>query len=138
MFLIDTNVLSEMRKFRGGRADARVVEWVRGQRLSDCYLSVITILELKVGVLRHARKDAAQAKVYQDWLHRVLEVEFRDRILPVDLDVASRCAALHVPDPRPDRDALIAATALAHGFTVATRNTKDLAPMGVLQVNPWD
>ncbi len=102
------------------------------------FLSVITVMELETGILRLGRKDSAQAAILSDWFeHRVLPA-FADRILPVDLAVARRCAALHVPDPLSYRDALIAATALDSGFIVATRNTKDFEPTGVGVFNPWD
>lgn len=138
MFLIDTNVVSELRKARSGRANPDVAAWMDGTPAAAMYLSSMTILELELGVLLVERRDAAQARLIRGWIeNRVLEA-FSGRILSVDTDVARRAAALHVPDPRPDREALIAATALVHGMTVVTRNVADYSPMGVGLLNPWD
>jgi predicted nucleic acid-binding protein len=104
---------------------------------AEQYLSVISVLELERGVLRMERRDARQGARLRTWLEQNVLAPFQRQILPVDAAIARRCAALHVPDPRPDRDALIAATALIHGLTVVTRNTGDFAPMGVAVLNPW-
>lgn len=135
MYLLDTNVVSELRK--AGKADARVVAWVERTDLQFMYISVVSILEIRLGILSLQRKDMSQAKIFSLWLSRQVIPGFAERVLPVDLSVALRCAELHVPDRRPDRDALIAATALAHGLTVVTRNTKDFQPTGVMMLNPW-
>jgi predicted nucleic acid-binding protein len=134
-FLLDTNVVSELR--RGPKADAKVLHWARSVAASDMWLSVITILELELGVLRIARQDPQQADVLRRWLDQRVLTEFGPRILPVDIIVARRCAGLHVPDPRSERDALIAATALVHGSVVVTRNVVDFAPTGVALLDPW-
>jgi toxin FitB len=136
MFLLDTNVVSELR--RRGRADPRVAEWARGIEPSDLFLSVITILELEAGTLLLERRDKVQGAVLRTWLDRRILPAFEGRILPVDTAIALRCARLHVPDPRAERDALIAATALVRGFKLATRNVADFAPMGVDLLNPWE
>jgi predicted nucleic acid-binding protein len=102
------------------------------------YLSAITILELELGILQIGRKDAAQDALLRAWLGTLVLPAFDGRILPVDVAVAQRCAALHVPDPRAERDALIAATALVHGMTVVTRNVIDFTATGVPVLNPWD
>lgn len=133
-FLLDTNVVSELRR---RSADPRVVEWASAVRRRDIFVSVITIRELEAGVLRIERRDATAGRRLRDWLERQVITAYGDRILPVDIAVARRSAALHVPDPRPERDALIAATALVHGLVVATRNEADFAPMEVDIVNPW-
>lgn len=138
MFLLDTNVVSELRKAASGKADPSVVAWAAKQPTATLYLSAISVLELDVGVRRIERRDAAQGRVLRGWLdHQVLRA-FEGRVLPVDTVVAQRCAALHVPDPRAERDALIAATALVHGMTVVTRNNADFAPLGVAMLNPWN
>lgn len=137
MYLLDTNVLCEVRKLEARRGNARVGSWIRQHVRSDLYLSVIIPLEIERGVLLLKRRDPHQADALRRWLATVVLVEFRDRLLPIDLRVALACAPLHVPDPRPDRDALIAATALVHGMTVVTRNVADFQPMGVSVVNPW-
>ncbi|MCR5563601.1 MAG: type II toxin-antitoxin system VapC family toxin [Desulfovibrio sp.] len=134
MYVLDTNVVSELRKGRNSRVGA----WAATVPGHLMFLSVITVMELETGILRLGRKDPAQAAILSEWFeHRVLPA-FADRILPVDLAVARRCAALHVPTPRSYRDALIAATALEAGLVVATRNAKDFEPTGVGVINPWD
>lgn len=138
MFLLDTNVISEQRRAFGGKGDPLVVEWLARWSADDFYLSVITLLEHELGIGLIARRDPGQAEILRSWLNERLVPAFEGRILDITQPVARRCAALHVPDPRPDRDALIAATALIHGLTVVTRNTADFAPMGVKLLNPWE
>ena len=137
MFLLDTNVVSELRKVRAGRADARVAAWADSVDAADLYLSVISVQELEIGVLLAERRDPAQGAVFRAWLDGHVLRAFAGRIVAVDTAVAQRSARLHVPDPRPLRDGLIAATALVHGMTVITRNVADFAPTGVPTLNPW-
>ena len=137
MYLLDTNVVSELRKVRLGRADLHVAQWADSVDASDLYLSVITLQELEIGVLLAERRDAIQGAVFRLWLESQVVPAFSGRFLAVDAQVALRSARLHVPDPRPVRDGLIAATALVHGFTVVTRNVPDFAPTGALTLNPW-
>jgi len=137
MFLIDTNVVSELRKTRSGRADSKVVAWMANAPAAALYLSAITVLELELGALLMERRDPAQGLAIRRWVEDRILPTFAGRILPVDIDVARRAAALHVPDPRPDRDALIAATALVHGLVVVTRNVADFEPTGATVANPW-
>jgi predicted nucleic acid-binding protein len=138
MFVLDTNVVSELRKARHGKADAGVVDWADRVEASTLYISAITVLELETGVLQMERRDEKQGAVLRAWLNDQVLVEFKDRVLAIDTVVARRCANLHVPDPRAERDALIAATALVHGMTVVTRNTADFFATGVALLNPWD
>ena len=138
MFLLDTNVISELRKAGDGKADANVVAWLSSVDATTFYLSAITLMEIELGILRIERRDPAQGARLRTWMDRHILPEFTDRTLPVDTVVALRCAPLHVPNPRPERDAFIAATALAHGMTVVTRNVADFAPTGVPLLNPWD
>jgi predicted nucleic acid-binding protein len=138
MFILDTNVVSELRKIRLGRADERVAMWADSVESADLYLSAITVQELEIGVLLVQRRDPAQGAVLRMWMDAHVLPTFADRILSVDLAVAQRSAKLHVPDPRPVRDCLIAATALVHGMTVVTRNVSDFEPCGVDLINPWD
>jgi toxin FitB len=138
MFLLDTNVISELRKAGDGKADANVVAWLSSVDATTFYLSAITLMEIELGILRIERRDSAQGARLRAWMDQRILPEFADRTLPVDTAVALRCAPLHVPDPRPERDAFIAATALAHGMTVVTRNVADFAPTGVPLLNPWD
>jgi toxin FitB len=137
MFLLDTNVVSELRKVRLGKANAEVARWADTVEAVTLHVSAITVLELELGVLLAERKDAKQGRALRIWLDNHVLPEFADRILPVDDVVARRCAQLHVPDPRAERDALIAATALVHGMTVVTRNENDFAATGVKLLNPW-
>lgn len=135
MFLLDTNVLAELR--RRERTHPKVAAWADAVHAADLFLSAIAILEIEAGTLLLARRDEAQGAVLRAWVDGKVLPAFAGRILPVDTAVAQRCARLHVPDPRAERDALIAATALAHGLRVVTRNVADFAPMGVASLNPW-
>ena len=137
MFLLDTNVISELRKAGDGRADANVTAWLSGQDAGALFLSAITVMELDIGVRRIERRDVVQGAMLRAWFAERVLPEFQGRVLPVDTSVALRCAGLHVPDPRSERDALIAATGLVHGFTVVTRNTVDFKDIGVVLLNPW-
>ena len=138
MFVLDTNVVSELRKVRLGKADRNLVAWAESVDAADLFVSAITIMELELDVLSIERRDATQGALLRSWLEQHVLPEFSLRTLPVDTAVAQRCARLHVPDRRGERDALIAATALVHGMTVVTRNIADFKPTGVPLVNPWD
>jgi len=135
MYLLDTNVVSELRK--AGKAHRSVRTWAQALPASSLYLSSISILELEIGILLIERRDRKQGSILRGWMDRHVLPTFVGRILAVDAVVAQRCAALHVPDPRSDRDALIAATALVHGLMVVTRNVSDFQSMGVALVDPW-
>lgn len=157
MLLLDTNVVSELRKVANDRADPRVVAWAARQDPHSAFLSAVTIFEIERGILQLERRDEAQGAALRRWFDGEILPGFEGRILPVDTAIARRCAALHVPDPRPERDdeqgaaspgcgyavrgtaslLMIAATALVHGLTLATRNVADFQNMGVSNVNPW-
>ena len=137
MFLLDTNVVSELRKIRLGKADASVAAWADSLESTDLYLSVITVQELETSVLLAERRDPVQGAVLRAWLNDQVLPTFAGRILPVDTAVALRSARLHVPNQRPVLDALIAATALVHGMTVATRDVADFEQTGARKINPW-
>ena len=137
MYVLDTNVVSELRKIRLGKADSQVAAWADSIEVMDLYISVITIQELEIGVLLAERRDPSQGAVFRLWLNGHVIPAFNGRILDVDTAVAQRSARLHVPDSRPVRDGLIAATALVHGMTVVTRNVTDFEPTGVPTLNPW-
>ena len=136
MFILDTNVVSELRKAR--KADPNVRKWAEASPALNLYISAITVLELELGILRIERHDRKQGAVLRGWMEAHVLPTFAGRVLGIDTSVAQQCAALHVPIPRSGRDALIAATALVHGRTIATRNGKDFQSMGVDLVNPWD
>jgi predicted nucleic acid-binding protein len=138
MFVLDTNVVSELRKVRLGKADLSVSAWAQSIDAADLFVSAITIMELELGVLSIERKDATQGAMLRSWLEQQVLPEFSGRTLPVDTAVAQRCARLHVPDKHGERDALIAATALVHGMPVVTRNVADFKPTGVTIINPWE
>ena len=133
-YLVDTNVLSEARKPRG---DARVKGWWRLQAVESLAISVITVLEIDVGIRRLRRRDPAGASALQGWLDGQVLTGFEGRILPVDLACVRAVAPLHVPDPMEEHDAMIAGTALAHGLTVVTRNTRHFERVAVPLLNPW-
>lgn len=136
MYLLDTNVLSELR--RADKADHKVLAWATGVHPEELFLSAITILEIEMGMLLKAQRDPAAGLILQKWIHEKVLPTFDGRILPVDTEVALRCAQLHGPDPQSERDALIAATALVHRLTVVTRNTGDFKGAGVPLLNPWN
>lgn len=142
MFILDTNVVAELRKAKAGKADANVVTWAMAQDPAALFLSAITLLELEMGVRRAEWRDSSQGAVLRSWMDTRVLPAFEGRVLPVDGPVALCCAALHVPDPRPDprsdRDALIAATGIVHAMPVVTRNVADFEGTGVRIINPWD
>jgi predicted nucleic acid-binding protein len=138
VFVLDTNVVSELRKVAIGKADPNVVTWAQTARAANFFLSVITVMEVEIGVLQIERRDKRQGSMLRVWLEQQILPQFQGRILPVDSAVAKRCAKLHVPNPQADRDALIAATGLVHGLVVATRNVADFRSSGVAVFNPWE
>lgn len=135
MYLLDTSVVSELRNSR--KADKKVKAWATSVAPNSLYLSVITILELEMGILQIERRDNKQGALLRAWLESRVLPAFDHRILPVDTVVALCCAKLHVPNPHSERDALIAATGLVHGLTVVTRNVVDFKSSGVRLLNPW-
>ena len=137
IYLLDTNVVSELRKIGDGKADANVVVWVGQEDAASFFISAITILELERGILGVQRRDARQGARLRTWLDNHVRPEFAGRIIPIDDAVATRCAHLHIPDRRNEVDALIAATAIIHGLTVVTRNVKDFEGTGAIIVDPW-
>jgi predicted nucleic acid-binding protein len=137
MLLLDTNVVSELRKVRLGRADSNVARWVETLDTPTLFISAITVCELEIGILLAERRDPQQGAMLKAWLETLVIPAFQDRVLPVDVAVARRAAQLHIPNPRPINDAFIAATALVHGMTIATRNVADFASTGAAALNPW-
>lgn len=137
MFLLDTNVISELRKANSGKADINVVNWANKQSANCLYISSISILEIEMGILQKELKDTKQASILKIWMSTHVLPSFTERILPFDTSVALRCAKLHVPDPKSERDAMIAATALVHGMTLVTRNEKDFRHIKMGLINPW-
>lgn len=138
MYILDTNVVSELRKANAGKANLNVVAWAQSVNASHLFLSAISIMELELGILAIERKDNIQGGMLRAWFEQQVLPEFVERTLPVDTSIALRCAKLHIPDKRGERDAMIAATALVHGMIVVTRNVADFSGTGVSLVNPWE
>jgi len=138
MLLLDTNVVSELRRVKTGKADPNFDQWAQVQSQAGLFVSVITIHELELGVLLLERRNPEQGAILRRWLQELVLPAFAGRILPLDTAVARRAATLHVPATRPANDAFIAATALIHSLTVVTRNRADFATAGVGIINPWD
>lgn len=134
-FLLDTNVIAEIRK--GTRANPHVRAWFAPLDPDAILLSVVTIGEIRRGIESVRRRDSDSARALERWLVRLLR-DHRDRILRVDLRVAEQWGRLNVPDPLPVIDGLLAATAKVHGLTLATRNIKDVARSGADVVNPFE
>lgn len=137
LYLLDTNVVSELRKAKSGKINKNVLTWFEELSSSNTFLSVISIMELEIGVLLVEKRDPVQGAVLRTWFENHVLPTFSDRILPIDVAVARQCAKLHVPNPCSDRDALIAATGLVHGMTVVTRNVNDFKVEGIKLLNPW-
>jgi len=137
MYLLDTNVISEIRKIRFGSANKNVAKWADDVDARELYLSVITVEELEIGVLLLERRDPKQGTVLRAWLDQQVLPAFEGRILEIDMAIVLRSAHLHVPNPKPLRDGLIAATALVHSMTVVTRNVDDFKMSGVKIFDPW-
>lgn len=138
MFLLNTNVISELRKAGDGKADTNVVSWLDSVDATTLYLSAVTLMELELGILLVERRDPDQGVRLRKWMDRHVVPEFANRTLPVDMALPLRCARLHLPNPCVDRDGLIAATALVHGMAMVTRNVADFERTGVNIFNPWD
>jgi hypothetical protein len=133
-YLLDTNVISELRK---RNPDPRVLAWYATVTSAEIFVSALTIGEIRLGIERLRRKDGTQADALEQWLHG-LQASYGDRIINVDAAVAEAWGRLNVPDPLPVIDGLLAASARARGWTLVTRNTADLARSGVALLNPFD
>ncbi len=138
MYLLDTNVISELRKIKPGKADRNVAAWSASVAAEMLFVSTISLHEIEHGILLKERSDPTQGAILRAWFDNHVLPAFAGRVLDVDTAVALRSARLHVPDPRPTRDAFIAGTALQHGMTIVSRNTADFEPMGTTILNPWE
>lgn len=138
MYLLDSNVISEIRKIPSGKANQQVKQWAESCPAGDMFLSVITLMELNKGILSMKRKDAVQGQHLEDWFRYQVLPSYQGRILPITGKIALCCSSLHVPNPQPAFDSLIAATALVHDLIVVTRNIKDFGVTGVNLINPFD
>lgn len=135
MYLLDTNVVSELRLRK--RADLNVLKWSDAIDDELCFVSVMTIMELQYGALLLDARDKVAGKVFREWIVEKVLPDFEDRILPATTEIALACAAMHVPNPKGERDAWIAATAFTHNLTVVTRNTRHFEGAGARLLNPW-
>jgi len=138
MYLLDTNVVSEFRKSADGRINKSVKRWAEEISPDLMFISAISALELEIGILQIERRDKKQGLILRKWLNKSVLPAFLDRVLPIDVAVAQRCPSLHVPNPKSERDALIAATAIEHRMTIVTRNVSDFSQSGVKIFDPWD
>lgn len=138
MYLLDTNVVSELRKAKSGKCSPNLINWANSVSANSLFLSVITILELEIGILLVERRDPHQGAILRSWFNSHILTTFSDRTIVIDTAIAINCAKLHVPDPRSERDAIIAATAMVHNMTVVTRNVSDFNKTGVEIINPWE
>lgn len=138
MLLLDTNILSELRKLNSDKIHPAVQKWAEATPFSQSYISAISLTEIKMGILSLARKDPTQANRLKLWFENVILQDYQARILPVDEAVALHCASLHIPDKKPINDAFIAATAWVHDLVLVTRNVKDFEQTGVKLLNPFD
>lgn len=137
MYILDTNVVSELRKAATNKANLGVLKWATSVHAGELFISVISVMEIDMGILAMERKDKAQGKKLRTWFEQQVLPEFDGRILNIDYNVVRACAKLHIPDRKSERDALIAATALTHSMTVVTSNTEDFKNTGVLLIDPW-
>ena len=136
-YLVDTNVISEFRKISSGKANENVVSYFSNTSPADIYISVITFFEIEKGIKQVELRDRTQGAILRDWLENHVLKYWGDNILPIDTNVARVCANLHVPDPKSLNDSFIASTALVHGLTLVTRNTKDFDNIDIALVNPF-
>lgn len=137
MYLLDTNVISELRKVTSGKAHPNVVVWNGTVDPAETFISAVVLHELEIGVRLAEHNDPAAGKVLRSWLNNSVIPTFAGRIVPLDDTASVQAARWHIPNPRPINDAYIAATALTRGMKLVTRNIADFDGMGVSLVNPW-
>jgi toxin FitB len=138
MYLLDTNIISESRKLGSTRIDRNAARWFAQVDVESTFISAMTLFELERGVRQIERRDAQQGVVLRRWLSDQIMTTYEQRTLPLSRAVALICASLHIPDPKSERDAWIAATAIDAGLTVVSRNVSDFANMGVRVINPFE
>ena len=137
MFLLDTNIISESRKLGSSRIDPRAAAWLSQTDVEATFVSTMTIFELERGVRQMERRDTVQGTALRRWLDDQIMPTYEHRTLPLSREVALICASLHIPDPKSERDAWIAATAIDAGLTLVTRNVTDFEGMGLELINPF-
>lgn len=138
MYLLDTNIISELKKLDSGKIHPQVQRWAYSINLMQTKISVVSITEIRTGILSLARKGQAQAASLDNWFTNRLLPAYRTRTLSVDTEVALICAQLHIPAKRPINDAYIAATAIAHNLTLVTRNVRDFQGLPLILENPFE
>ena len=138
MYLLNTNIISELQKLDSGKIHPQVQRWAYSINLMQTKISVVSITEIRTGILSLARKDQAQAASLDNWFTNRLLPAYRTRTLSVDTEVALICAQLHIPAKRPINDAYIAATAIAHNLTPVTRNVRDFQGLPLMLENPFE
>ncbi len=136
--ILDTNVVSETRKLASNKCSENFKKWFYEVDLSECYLSVITMYEIELGILQKQRKDPIQAEILRKWFENQIKTEFCYRILPLNTDIAINTASLHVPNPASLADSFIASSAIHHNMPIVTRNIKDFITFPVKIINPFD
>lgn len=138
MYLLDTNVVSELRKIKTAKAHQGLSQWLSSIQPEQLYINTIVLMELKKGIFLKQRKDPKQAQVLQIWLDTVIRPAFAQRTLNIDENTIDICAKLHVPNKRPENDAWIGAMAIAYNMVLVTRNVKDYAGLPVKILNPFN
>lgn len=138
MYLLDTNVVSELRRAGTDRCDPSVAAWAQSVSVTELFISVVTVMEIQTGILLKKRKDKAQGSQLQAWLDTQVMPSFDERILSVTTDIVLRCATLHVPDHKSPHDAFLGATAYVHDLDMVTRNVADFENMDIGIINPWE
>lgn len=137
MYLLDTNVISELRKIPKSTADKNVMAWAKSVDSTLMFMSTITIFEIELGIQLHRQKDATQSLMLHDWFHGHVMPLFAGRVLPVNEIIALTAAELNCPNRRPLNDSLILATGKVHQLIIVTRNEKDFEGAGIKVLNPW-
>ncbi|MFT5277332.1 MAG: putative nucleic acid-binding protein [Glaciecola sp.] len=136
MFLLDTSVLSALRS--PTEFDVKLVDWANQQQVYNLYISSISVLELKLAILQKRKTNAAQGELLNTWFQKQVLQGFKGRIVAFDAEMAEYCAALHVANPKSERDAMIAATCLANNMTLVTRSPADYKHIKIHIINPWE
>lgn len=138
MYLLDTNIISEIRKLAKNKCDKNVADWVRSTSKDLMFTNAVVMMELERGVMSIERKDTTQGKLLRHWFEMDVKPAFHGKILKIDEQTAQICAKLHIPDHAPENDAWIAASAIQHNLVLVTRNTADFARTGVKLFNPFE
>ncbi|WFU07827.1 type II toxin-antitoxin system VapC family toxin [Rhizobium sp. CB3090] len=137
MYLLDTNIVSDVRRARSGKADQAVLDWIASVPEQLLFISAVTLFEIELGILQVERRDKVQGAALRSWMEQGVKAAFQHRVVAINDQIALRCAYYSVPDPRELRDAFIGATAWERGFILVTRNTRHFQGMDIELLNPW-